>query len=203
MRARRTRAAILEAAIELGSVRGLEELSIGGLAAEVKMSKSGLFAHFGSKQELQLATVTQAWEIFEAEVLDEGDGSLSALLERWLSFYERRVFRGGCFFMIAAVELAGREDGVREALASAVEWQIAALETAVGRARETGEVRTGSEPAQTAFELHAILVHADALFNIRRDPAVFVGARAAIGELLGWSDPTLGEDSRRGAARRR
>lgn len=203
MRARRTRAAILEAAIELGSVRGLEELSIGGLAAEVKMSKSGLFAHFGSKQELQLATVTQAWEIFEAQVLDEGDDSLSGLLERWLAFYARRVFTGGCFFVIAAVELAAREDAVREALASAVEWQIAALETAVGRAQETGEVATRKESTQIAFELHSILVHADALFNVRRDPAVFERARAAIGELLGWSDVTPAVASGRDAQRRR
>src|SRR4051794_29436183 len=107
---------------------------MGRLASTVEMSKSGLFAHFGSKEELQLATVARAWEIFESEVLpgphDDPAGGLQELLERWLSFFERRVFPGGCFFVISAVEFAGLEGPVHDALADAVERQIGMLEEA-------------------------------------------------------------------------
>jgi AcrR family transcriptional regulator len=183
-----TRSAILDTAVELASLRGLEELSIGGLASTVEMSKSGLFAHFGSKQELQLATVAEAWEIFESEVLlepsDEPEGVLAGLLERWLSFYEREVFAGGCFFVISAVELADREDAVSMALADSVDRQISALEAAARSAIDSGELPARKDPGQTAFALHSVLVNADSLFQLRHDKAVFEGARAMIGELL-------------------
>ena len=179
---------ILDTAVEFASVRGLEELSIGGLAATVKMSKSGLFAHFGSKQELQLATVAEAWEIFESEVLlgpsFDSQGVLAGLLGRWLSFYEREVFAGGCFFVISAVELADRQDAVSKALADAVDRQTTALEAAVRSAIESGELAARKDPGQTAFALHSVLVNAESLFHVRHDKAVFHGARAAIGELL-------------------
>ncbi len=183
-----TRTAILDTAVELASLRGLEELSIGGLASTVKMSKSGLFAHFGSKRHLQLATVAEAWEIFDSEVLrepsDDRSGVLARLLERWLSFYEREVFAGGCLFLNAAVELADRQDVVSNALADVVERQMAALEAAVGSAIESGELPATQDPGQTAFALHSVLVNADSLFQVRRDTAVFDAARATIGELL-------------------
>ena len=183
-----TRSVILDAAVELGSLRGLEDLSMGGLASAVEMSKSGLFAHFGSKQELQLATVAQAWEVFEAEVLldppADANGGLHGLVERWLSFYERRVFAGGCFFVVAAVEVSGQRGKVREALAEAVGAQIAALESAIDAARASGEVTARGEPDELAYELHSILVGADHLFQVREDPVVFERARAAIARLL-------------------
>lgn len=188
-KAERTRTAILDAAVELGSMRGLEELSLGTLASGVGMSKSGLFAHFGSKEELQLATVAQAWETFYAEVLheppDEADRGLGALLERWLSFYERRIFLGGCFFVVSATEFASRQDAVCKALASAVDRQVAALEAAVRHAGEHGELDAPRDATRTAFGLFSILVNADALFQIREDPVIFERARAAIVELLG------------------
>ena len=182
-----TRSVILDAAVELGSLRGLEDLTMGGLASAVEMSKSGLFAHFGSKQELQLATVAQAWEVFETEVLDppaDASGSLPALVERWLSFYERRVFAGGCFFVVAAVELSGQRGKVREALAEAVDAQIAALESAIGAAWASGELTARGEADELAYELHSILVGADHLFHVREDPVVFERARATIARLL-------------------
>ena len=188
MNASDTRTAILDTAVELASVRGLEELSIGELASTVKMSKSGLFAHFGSKQELQLATVAEAWEIFESEVLLEPtlgrQDVLAGLLERWLSFYEREVFAGGCFFVNSAVELADRQDAVSKALADAIDRQLAALEAAVRSAIESGELPARKDPGQTAFALHSVLVNADSLFQVRHDRAVFDDARATIGELL-------------------
>ena len=189
MRAKSTRAAILGAAVHLGSLRGLEELSLGRLASAVEMSKSGLFAHFGSKEELQLATVTRVWEIFEAEVQPfpshAGDDSLEALVERWLSFFERRVLPGGCFFVISAVEFASTGGPVHGALVEAVERQLAALEAALNTANETGELPERKDPARTAFALHAILGNANSLYVVREDPEVFDAARITIGELLG------------------
>ena len=189
MRAQDTRSAILGAAVELGSLRGLEELSIGRLASTVEMSKSGLFAHFGSKEELQLATVTRAWEIFETEVVplapEGSDDTLEALLERWLSFFERRVLPGGCFFVISAVELAGLDGPVHDALVEAVDRQLAALEVAVRVANDDGELPARKDPAGTAFALHAILGNANSLYLVREDAEVFDHARITIGELLG------------------
>lgn len=188
MKAYVTRSAILAAAVEQGSLGGLEELSIGGLASTVKMSKSGLFAHFGSKQELQLATVSEAWEIFEAEVLRDPrydpERALTTLLERWLSFYEQRVFAGGCFFVLSAVEFAYREDAVSDALHSAVGKQTAALEAAVRRANESGELLTRKDPSQTAFVLFSTLVSTEHLFHLHGDPEVFERARATIRAVL-------------------
>ena len=183
-----TRTAILDAAVDVASLGGLEELSIGGLASAVKMSKSGLFAHFGSKQELQLATIAEAWDVFESEVLlkpsDDRHGVLARLLERWLSFYEREVFAGGCLFVVGAVELAARKDAVSKALAEAVDRQLAALQAAVGSAIESGELAPPKDASQTAFALYSVLVSADLLFHVRRDRAVFDGARTTIAELL-------------------
>lgn len=197
MKAEGTRSAILGTALELGSLQGLEELSLGGLASAVNMSKSGLFAHFGSKHELQLATVAQAWEIFEAEVVLEpphsAPGGLGVLLERWLSFYERKVFPGGCFFVISAVEFASRADAVAKALASAVDRQTTALEAAVRTANKSGELRTRREPRQTSFALFSTLTNADALFQVREDPVVFDHARATILEMLGQHDALAGQ----------
>lgn len=186
----KTRALILKAAVEFASLRGLEQLSLGRLASAVKMSKSGLFAHFGSKEELQLATVKEAWDVFDAEVLrdpaGEHGGGLAALLERWVSFSERKVFPGGCLFLHQAVEFASRSGPVREALANAVARQVQALEERVPTASEPEGHRRG-DASKVAFGLHSMVVGADALFRVQEDPAVFDRARAAIRALC--SDP--------------
>jgi AcrR family transcriptional regulator len=187
LRGEGTRAVILDAAVKLGSQRGLEELSMGGLASAVEMSKSGLFAHFGSKEELQVATVARAWEIFQTGVLPEPrlEAGLGGLLERWLSFFERGVFPGGCFFVAAAVEFGGVEGPVHDALAEAVEAQLGALEEAVDAANGTGELVVPKDPRRTAFSLHSLLTNANSLFVVQGDPRVFDRARAAFGDLLG------------------
>lgn len=196
MKAQGTRAAILGAAVDLGSLRGLEELSMGGLASTVEMSKSGLFAHFGSKEELQLATVARAWEIFASDVLpgprSQIVGGLDGLLDRWLSFYERRVFPGGCFFVASAVEFAGLGGPVRDALAETIDRQIEALELAVREARDVGELPGASDVSEVAFTLHSILSNAGSLFVVYDDPGVLRRARATIGALLqDWRPPAL------------
>ena len=113
----RTRHAILDVAVEIASVDGLEGLSIGRLANQVKMSKSGLFAHFGSKEELQVETVEHAREIFIANVIlpafkaPKGSARLRSLCEKWLAYSQGKIFRGGCFFAAAATEFDSKPPG--------------------------------------------------------------------------------------------
>src|SRR5829696_9305738 len=108
----RTRQSILEAAVDIASAEGLEGLTIGRLAAELGMSKSGLFAHFGSKEELQISTVRAAAAIFVHRVVraaeenyEPGIARLKAMLDSWLDYMERGTFAGGCFFAAATVEM--------------------------------------------------------------------------------------------------
>lgn len=173
----RLRAAILKRAGELASVEGLDRLSIGALAEAMQMSKSGLYAYFASKQDLQLATIASAWLVFEEQVLAPGDDSAAALAERWISYYEREVFPGGCLFVTAGIEFANRDGPVHDALAAAIEGQLAALEQALARAAD-------HDARQLAFELHALLTAANQRFRLGRDPAVFAHGRAAVARLL-------------------
>lgn len=180
VRGARLRGSILQRAAELASIDGLHNVSIARLAAEMGMSKSGLYAYFTSKQDLQLATIDRAWRVFEEHVLQDGDDALGALLERWISYYEREVFPGGCLFITAGTEFANRDGPVREALARAIEGQVGALEAAIAA---DGAV-PGTDPSQLAFELHAVLTAGNQRYRISRDASAFAHARAAIGRLL-------------------
>ena len=121
----RTKAAILQGAARLASVEGLEGLTIGGLAANLSMSKSGLYAHFGSKVELQLATIDEAARVFYAEVVspalaaEPGRRQLLALCDAYLAYLRRRTFPGGCFFAAAALEMGSRPGPVRDRIGRA------------------------------------------------------------------------------------
>ena len=161
---------------------------MGRLASAVGITKSGLYAHFSSKEELQLATIAHVREVFDDEVLGDAsethDHRLGVLLEHWLAFFRRRVFPGGCFLIVCAVEFANRPGPVREALEGALDHEVATLETAIRHANETGEIPATPDASQVAFELHSILMNAHARFQIKRDPAVFDRARAAIQKLL-------------------
>lgn len=174
------------------------------LSSAAGMSKSGLYAHFRSKEELQLATIAYVWEVFEEHVLrgpsDPPEIELGVLLERWLAYFQRKVFPGGCFVITSAVEFANRGGAVSEALAATVAREIAALEASIRRAHETGELLAERDPGQTAFELHSILMNAHALFQVQKDPEVFERARAAIGRVVGETD---GRASKRRASSRR
>jgi AcrR family transcriptional regulator len=180
VRGARLRGAILQRAAELASIDGLHQVSIARLAAEMQMSKSGLYAYFTSKQDLQLATIDCAWRVFEEHVLEPGDDALGAMLERWISYYEREVFPGGCLFITAGTEFANRDGPVREALGRAIEQQVGALEHAIA----ADHAAAGTDPSQLAFELHAVLTAGNQRYRISRDAAAFAHARAAIGRLL-------------------
>ena len=187
----RTRGAILRAAASLATVEGLEGLSIGHLAAAIGMSKSGLYAHFGSKQELQLATVQEAERIFDEEVVQPalaarpGLAQLAAVCEAFLGYVQRRVFPGGCFFAATALEMGTRPGPVKERVAAIQSGFAALLRGFAATALEQHELPAGEDPDRLAFELHAILLAADTKFVLHDDPTVLDLARQVVHQRLG------------------
>jgi AcrR family transcriptional regulator len=174
-----TRAAILERAVDIASVEGLEGLTIGRLASELQMSKSGLFAHFGSKQDLQLATLDAAAQRFYAAVIvpaqaqDEGYARLRAYCDGYLDYLEHKVFAGGCFWAGAAAEFDDRPGAVRDAVSAGVLAWLSELEHQAAVA--------GIEGAQElAFELYSLGLGANACSRLLGDERAFVRARSAI-----------------------
>lgn len=186
----RTRDAILRAAASLATVDGLEGLSIGNLAAAIGMSKSGLYAHFGTKQELQLATVAEAERIFDAEVMQPamaerpGLARLAAVCEAFLGYVQRGVFPGGCFFAATALEMGARPGPVRDRIAAVQLRFVEHLRSFSATAMAQHELPADEDPAQLAFELHAILLGADTKFVLHDDPAVLDLARKVIRQRL-------------------
>jgi AcrR family transcriptional regulator len=190
----RTRSAILRAAASLATVDGLEGLSIGNLAAAIGMSKSGLYAHFGSKQELQLATVEEAGRIFAEEVVKPalaapaGLGQLEAVCDAFFDHLKRRTFPGGCFFASAALEMGTRPGPVKEAVAGFQTGFVDVLRGFAAAAIEQQELPSGEDPARLCFELNGILLAADTNFVLHGDPAVLDLAREVVRRRLGLSD---------------
>jgi AcrR family transcriptional regulator len=178
-----TRAAILGAAVDLASAEGLEGLTIGRLAAETGMSKSGLFRHFGSKEELQLATVAEASRLFIEAVIEpalqaeEGEARLRALCDHYVTHLERQVFSGGCFWAATQSEFDDRPGPVRDAIVAAVGAWTAELSR---HARLAGF----DDPDQVAFELVSVAQGANNRYRLLEDPEAFARARAAFARLL-------------------
>jgi AcrR family transcriptional regulator len=190
LRGDRTRAAILARAVDIASVEGLEGLSIGGLAAELGVSKSGLFAHFGSKLELQLETVQAASEVFTEQVwqpvseFDPGLVQLGALIESWLKYFRNEAFPGGCFFSNAYHEFDSRPGPVRDAIVTQKRRWTAALVHHARAAQKLGQLRADADPEQIAFELDALGSLSNSLWQLERDERSFERARAAISRSL-------------------
>jgi AcrR family transcriptional regulator len=186
-RGRRTRGSILATAVDVASVEGLEGLTIGRLAAELGMSKSGLFAHFGSKEELQLATIEAARGIFVDEVVEParraepGLPRLAALMEAKLDYIRRGVFSGGCFFDAARLEYDSRHPGpVRDAILDEFTTWSKLVADRVRAAQREGHLDPDADPEQVAFELDAIGSAANLRFQIQRDGEAFELAKKAI-----------------------
>lgn len=178
-----TRAAILEAALGLASQMGLEGLSIGALAEVTRMSKSGVFAHFGSREDLQIAVIHEYHARFEEEVffpsLREARGlpRLRALFERWLRRVSVEV-DSGCIYISGAVEFDDRPGPVRDALAAMVcTWQ-AALERAIRQAIEEGHLRADTDALQMLFEIHGLILSLHHAARFLRSPGAVDRARA-------------------------
>jgi AcrR family transcriptional regulator len=176
----RTRAAILDRAVDLASVEGLEGLTIGRLASDLQMSKSGLFRHFGSKQDLQLATVGAARDRFVAMVLEpashapDGGPRLRAMAEHYLDYLYS--FPGGCFWGATASEFDDRPGPVRDAIAASLDAWMAEL---VRQATAAGI----ADPDRYAFELYAVVMAANARWRLSGDRGTFDLARAALARL--------------------
>ena len=184
-----TRAAILEAALGLASQIGLEGLSIGALAEVTHMSKSGVFAHFGSREELQISVVREYHARFEEEVFfpavrePRGLPRLRGLFERWV----RRVsveIDAGCIYISGAVEFDDRPGPVRDALAGMVRTWHEALERAILIAMEEGHLRADTDSNQLLFEMHGLILalHHDARFL--RNPGAVDRARRGFERIL-------------------
>jgi AcrR family transcriptional regulator len=157
-----TRRAILGRAMQIASAEGLEGLSLARLAEELGMSKSGLFAHFGSKEELQLSTLRAARAVFSKRAVEpahdipEGIARLRVLLEAWLVEYVGGdAFEGGCLFMEAAAEFDNRPGAVRDLVAETMGMWLALLEAQARVALANGELKQGVNPERLAWELHA------------------------------------------------
>ena len=188
--ATKTRREILRVAVDIASAEGLEGLSIGRLATELEMSKTGIFSHFGSKEQLQLATVETAKEIFLKEVaqpaLDSplGIARLQAMLGHWLGYVERTVFRGGCFFAAASAEFDSRPGPVRDKIAALTKAWMLALQEEIRIAQSQEEIRDTEKPAQLAFEFHALVQEANWAFKLFNDKSAFLLARRAIAQRI-------------------
>ena len=186
MKGERTRQSILERAVDLASLEGLEGLTIGRLAEELGMSKSGLFAHFGSKEELQLATIEAARERFVESVFrpslkaERGYPRLMAICRAWLTYVRHGVFPGGCFFAAASFEFDGRPGPVRDAIAAIMDGWIGSIEKAVALAQEEGHIDPDIEPEQLAFEINALFFGANFSYQLRDDKKALERAMQAI-----------------------
>jgi AcrR family transcriptional regulator len=181
-----TRRTVLRRAVDLASVDGLDGVTIGRLAEELSISKSGLFAHFGSKEALQLATIRAARAIFSQTVVvpamekPAGMARLRALLEGWIDYSRGRQFPGGCFFARATHEYASRPGAVRDALVEVDDEWLRLVAATVEEARELGEVRGDVDPRQLAYELDAYLDSANLRSLLNGNLAVYDLARAAV-----------------------
>ncbi|MBS2024199.1 MAG: TetR/AcrR family transcriptional regulator [Deltaproteobacteria bacterium] len=185
----RTRRHILDLAVDLASVNGLDGLSLGDLADRLKMSKSGLFAAFGSKEELQLATVNRAAEIFVDEVIRIGISAprglprLYGLCEAWLVYAQGDTFRGGCFFANVASEFDAKPGPVRDLISQRMREWLDTIATAVRKAQKEGHLKP-TDVDQLVFELNSFTMAANWSWQLHRDPRAFdralVGVRSRL-----------------------
>ncbi len=191
----RSRNVILREAARLATVEGLGGLSIGRLAESVGMSKSGLFAHFGSKQELQLATIEMAGVLFSEQVVEPAGSAatglerLHALVENFLRHVEDRVYPGGCFFAALAAETSAQPGPARDRAIEFMDGWIGRLEACLRDARCEGAIDPGEDVEQLAFEIESYLMLANAQFVIGQERAPLDRARRAIERRLAAAAP--------------
>lgn len=186
----RTRLAILEGAARLASVEGLEGLSIGRLASHLGISKSGLYAHFESKEELQLATIRTAAEMYERDVVgpalsaEPGRARLIAFTDEFFEYVRHGPFPGGCFFVAAFLDPANLRGRVKALLASEQRALLDFLAEGVRDAQERGQMTTGRTPDEIAFDVDAIMAGADINYMLFDDPGYLERGRASVRRLL-------------------
>lgn len=187
----RSRRAILATATRLASTRGLDRLSIGDLADEVGMSKSGLYAHFGSKEELQLATIDAAEEIFNrvviapSEEVSPGMPAVIALSDAFIDHLRDKVFPGGCFFACASAEMHMQPGPVKDRIAEFDGRWRSRFTRNLELARDAGDLAPDEDIDAVVFDIDALLYYAHGAFSFRDDPAVLEQARLSVRQRLG------------------
>jgi AcrR family transcriptional regulator len=185
-----SRRAILDAAARLATTHGLEGLSIGELARHIGMSKSGLYAHFKSKEELELATIDTAAEIFENDVIRKvpealrGIARVTALSEAFLQHLARRVYPGGCFFATVAAQLAAHPGRARDRVMKVQGEWVAQIVAALRQACDYGELQPDADLNQLAFEITAMMFRANFAWIMTEDERVLDQARLGIRSVL-------------------
>ena len=186
----RTYRTILDEATRLASVEGLSSLTIGRVAKEVGMSKSGVFAHFRSKERLQRETIEAAREVFEREVLGpglaapEGLARVEALCAAYLSYVERGVFPGGCFFAHLLAEYDAQTGPVHDRIADDQRGWLGLLERLIRTAQEQGQLDLAADPTQLAFELSAPVELANYWSVLYRDMSFVERGRSAVRAII-------------------
>lgn len=186
----RSRETILLAAARLATVKGLDSLSLGDLAKHLGISKSGLFAHFGSKQALELATIETAERIFTADVITPvlaappGLARLTTLVDRMLEHVAAKTFPGGCFFSAVAAELAARPGPSRDRICLFVDHWLKLINQCLTEARDAGELDKRADLSQLNFEIHAMIGAANTSFVMSGDAAVLGRARTGIAHII-------------------
>jgi|SRR5947209_2650132 len=186
-----SRAQTLAAAVELASIVGLEGLTIGGLADRLGMSKSGLVGRFGSKQQLQLAALDRAADVFRQTVYEPaspaapGLARLNAICDAWVAYLHRPPFPGGCFLTTAMVEFDARSGPVNAAVKKVMRRWLAVLEREASTAIGSGELPAETDPKDVAFTINALAVGANCDFQLNRNPQSLERARRAMGAVLG------------------
>ena len=187
----RTRNAILREAVSLATVEGLEGLTIGGLAKALGISKSGLYAHFGSKQELQLATIDEAERIFRLEVIDpalaapDGLGRLVAVCDYFFEHLQRRTFPGGCFFAGAILEMGTRPGPVKERVGRFQQSFVGLIYGFALEAVDAGQIPEEEDIGLLVFDINGIILAANASFVMSDDSIALEMARRAVRRRLG------------------
>jgi AcrR family transcriptional regulator len=193
----RTREAIVREAVSLATIEGLEGLSIGHLADALGMSKSGLYAHFGSKEALQLAIVDEAATIFRSEVIDPtvvappGLGQLLAICDAFFDYLARRTFPGGCFFAGAVLEMGTRPGPVKERVAGFQRDVNARIRQFIVTAIEQGELPGDEDPDALAFEVNGMILAANAGFVLTGDVKTLQMAKDVVRRRLGIERRTI------------
>jgi AcrR family transcriptional regulator len=189
--AQKTRERIIERAMDLASVEGLEGGTIGRLAADLGMSKAGVIGHFGSKEALQLATVDAAEEVFRSRILDPamdeepGLARLLAICDAWIDYAAGGTFEGGCFFEAAYAEMDGRKGPVRDRIADDYQRWNRFLEKETATAIDAGELSGDLDVDQVTFELRAIISALNQNVQLRGDTRSPERARRGMRRVLG------------------